>query len=205
VTDEYRGPLRQEPLAIELYNTLYAIRGEMRDGLAEPESAISFLRALGPRLDPRQPPDPCEVPLGELVALRETIRSALRAVIDGRRPEVDILERLNRTAVRAPMSWRAEARGDDWPIAVVYRHDASPGDIVLAAFAADAIGLVASCGRDKLRACTAPGCVLVYSQEDPRRQWCSNACGNRARQARHYLRSHGRKEPGSNRDDQEGG
>jgi predicted RNA-binding Zn ribbon-like protein len=38
----------------------------------------------------------------------------------------------------------------------------------------------------------APGCVLLYVSDHPRRQWCSNACGNRARQARHYRRTHAR-------------
>jgi hypothetical protein len=40
-----------------------------------------------------------------------------------------------------------------------------------------------------LRACGAPGCVLMFLKDHPRREWCSNACGNRARQARHYDRT----------------
>jgi predicted RNA-binding Zn ribbon-like protein len=40
-----------------------------------------------------------------------------------------------------------------------------------------------------LRACLAPSCVLYYVQDHPRRAWCSAACGNRARAARHYARS----------------
>ena len=38
-----------------------------------------------------------------------------------------------------------------------------------------------------LRACHAPGCVLYFVKTHPRREWCSVACGNRARAARHYL------------------
>jgi predicted RNA-binding Zn ribbon-like protein len=37
-----------------------------------------------------------------------------------------------------------------------------------------------------LRACRAPGCVLYFAKTHPRREWCSVACGNRARAARHY-------------------
>lgn len=37
-----------------------------------------------------------------------------------------------------------------------------------------------------LRACHAPGCVLYFVKTHPRREWCSVACGNRARAARHY-------------------
>lgn len=42
-----------------------------------------------------------------------------------------------------------------------------------------------------LRACLAPGCVLYFVQDHPRREWCSDACGNRARAARHYARHKG--------------
>jgi predicted RNA-binding Zn ribbon-like protein len=42
-----------------------------------------------------------------------------------------------------------------------------------------------------LRACLAPSCVLYYVQDHPRRAWCSAACGNRARAARHYARVRG--------------
>jgi predicted RNA-binding Zn ribbon-like protein len=38
----------------------------------------------------------------------------------------------------------------------------------------------------QLRACYAPGCVLYFVKTHPRREWCSIACGNRARAARHY-------------------
>ena len=34
----------------------------------------------------------------------------------------------------------------------------------------------------------APGCVLYFIKDHPRREWCSTACGNRARAARHYAR-----------------
>jgi predicted RNA-binding Zn ribbon-like protein len=32
--------------------------------------------------------------------------------------------------------------------------------------------------------------VLVFLKQHPRREWCSAACGNRARQAGHYRRTH---------------
>ena len=59
----------------------------------------------------------------------------------------------------------------------------------LAALAADAIDLLTGPHRADLRACGAPGCVLMFLKDHPRREWCSNACGNRARQARHYARA----------------
>jgi predicted RNA-binding Zn ribbon-like protein len=61
----------------------------------------------------------------------------------------------------------------------------------MAAFAADAIALITGPGRDRLHHCSAPGCVLAFLGADPRRRWCCDACGNRARQARHYRRTRG--------------
>src|SRR6266851_2221676 len=49
----------------------------------------------------------------------------------------------------------------------------------------DAVRRLADRG-DQLRACHAPGCVLYFVKSHPRREWCSVACGNRARAARHY-------------------
>ena len=45
--------------------------------------------------------------------------------------------------------------------------------------------------RESLRACHAPGCVLYFVKSHPRREWCSVACGNRVRAARHYQRARG--------------
>jgi predicted RNA-binding Zn ribbon-like protein len=58
----------------------------------------------------------------------------------------------------------------------------------LAAVATEAIELLTRADAPRLRACRAPGCVLYFVQDHPRREWCSNACGNRARAARHYRR-----------------
>jgi predicted RNA-binding Zn ribbon-like protein len=69
-------------------------------------------------------------------------------------------------------------------------HSARRADIVISSIAADAIDLITGPSRHQLRACGAPGCVLVFLKQHPRREWCSAACGNRARQARHYRRTH---------------
>ena len=60
-------------------------------------------------------------------------------------------------------------------------------DAVLAALARDGAELIADPARP-LRACRAPGCVLFFVRDHPRREWCSVTCGNRVRAARHYRR-----------------
>jgi predicted RNA-binding Zn ribbon-like protein len=63
---------------------------------------------------------------------------------------------------------------------------ASPVTAGLARVAEQAIDLLTGPDASRLRACYAPGCVLYFIAAHPRRAWCSVACGNRARAARHY-------------------
>jgi predicted RNA-binding Zn ribbon-like protein len=61
---------------------------------------------------------------------------------------------------------------------------------VIAGFAVDAVPLLAGDhDRGPLRACLAPACVRYFVQDHTLREWCSPACGNRARVARHYKRA----------------
>lgn len=182
----YKGPLRDEPLAIELYNTLYAVNGTVFDGLAEAASAAAWLDGLGERLPAggsRRPPA-----ARELIALRGAVRDALQFVVDGASPARAALETINQASVRAPRSPIAVWRSGADPTAATDHHGASRADVIVGAFAADAIDLLTGPHRAYVRACGAPGCVLMFLKDHPRREWCSNTCGNRARQARHYQR-----------------
>ncbi len=63
----------------------------------------------------------------------------------------------------------------------------------LAEVAGQSIRLLGGDEARELRACCAPGCVLYFVRSHPRREWCSVACGNRARAARHYQRVRARR------------
>ena len=190
MTERYAGPLRDEPLAIELHNTIYASGGEGIDGLATEASARAWLDALSDRLPSggsgRLPSR------AELVELRKPIRDTLHAVLEGRTPSRSSLEPINRASGAAPRSPAARWRPSGPPLADVHLHGASRAEVILAAFAASAIEFLTGPDRGALRACGAPGCVLLFLKDHPRREWCSTACGNRARQARHYARTRGR-------------
>jgi predicted RNA-binding Zn ribbon-like protein len=190
--DAYKGPVREEPLAIELYNTIYVADGVIVDGLAEPTSASAWLAVLGERF-----------PLGgaggepiqdQLTDLREVVRDVLGAIIEQRTPSKVGIEALNAASARAPRSSAARWRQDSDPEPIVRFHSDRRADIVISAFAADAIELVTGPARTELRSCGAPGCVLMFLKHHPRREWCSGACGNRARQARHYRRTRARRD-----------
>ena len=190
----YSGPLRGEPLAIELHNTLYASRGRAIDGLLEAEGPKAWLTALGKRLPAGGTGD--DPSLEELVELRAAVREALHAAVESRPPPQAAIETLNRASARAPRSAAARWRRTAAPRWEPRVHTDDRADIVVAAFAADAIELITGPRRDAIRECGAPGCVLLFLKDHPRREWCSDACGNRARQARHYERTRGRPRSG---------
>jgi predicted RNA-binding Zn ribbon-like protein len=185
----YPGPLRDQPLAIELNNTIYAANGVVVDGLADARAAAAWFDALGERL-----PDGGSVrrrrpALDELVALRGAVRVALQAAAAGKqvpRAAVDLINAASDRVSRSPIAvWHRHGT----PTAATDVHGATRADVILAALAGDAIDLLTGPRRADLHACGAPGCVLLFLKDHPRQEWCSNACGNRARQARHYRRS----------------
>lgn len=185
----YAGPLRDEPVAIELHNTIYATGGHVIDGLVAPRSADAWLEALAERL-----PDAGEGAWPapeELVELRGAVRVALQAAVAGASQERAALWVINRASARAPRSPVAEWRLDADPIAATHYHGASRADVVIGALAWDAIELLTGPRGADLRACHAPRCVLLFLKGHPRQEWCSNTCGNRVRQARHYARARG--------------
>jgi predicted RNA-binding Zn ribbon-like protein len=187
----YQGPLRDEPLAMELHNTLFAVRGELIDGLESPEALGAWLAAIADRL-PRAARDADASRLPEFLALRGAVRETLQAALAGKGFPAASLELLNRAAAGAPAS-RIASEGSAGRLRAETRyHTADPTEIALAALAADAIELAAEPSAGSLRACGAPGCVLMYVRAHPRQRWCSTACGNRVRQARHYRRTHAR-------------
>jgi predicted RNA-binding Zn ribbon-like protein len=187
----YLGPLRDEPIAIELHNTLYATAEGPTDGLAEPASACSFLDALAARGGlALGAASSGAIDLDTLREGREVIRAVLRAEAEGAPHDPAAVGQLNALAAAAPTSPHAELSADRKTLRDTSdRHGAAPTAIVLSTFAADAIRLLTGSIRQQLHACRAPGCVLLYLAKDPRRQWCSKTCGNRARQARHYRRT----------------
>ena len=182
----YLGPLRDQPLPVELHNTLYATtRRERIDAIADPAGLRAWLAAVASDLPvPAQAADAERA--GEFQALRDAVRSALRAAHDGKPVPPRARRALNDATAACPRSVLLAA---DDSRRVRYHAD-DPTAIVLAAIAHETIALITSARAAELAVCGAPGCVLMFLRSHPRRAWCSTACGNRARQARHYARHH---------------
>jgi predicted RNA-binding Zn ribbon-like protein len=182
------APPPGEPLSIEFANTSYAVRGRPQEALETPRQLSAWLNqnpALG--VDPA--PDVSPTDLSTFIELRNVIRTLIRALTGGEPLDPAAVRSLNKAAAVAP-SWPVLALDDHRRTAVVVEKSAQNAvDTALGAIARDAVEVLGGALHEKVRACQAPGCVMFFVQNHPRRQWCCAACGNRARVARHYQRS----------------
>jgi predicted RNA-binding Zn ribbon-like protein len=183
---QYPGPRGDGPLAVEFHNTMYAARGTPVDGLADESMAASWIAAVADRL-----PDAAVGPVDDLASLhrlRIAVRDALHARMDRRQVDQSVLDELNAASAGAPGVVAVEVVGEGG-LRSIQRYPGSPPHAVLrSAIARSTIELLSAEVGDRLRTCGAPGCVLMFVRDHPRRAWCSASCGNRARQARHQAR-----------------
>ena len=119
--------------------------------------------------------------LAEFMALRASLRELLDASIGGGPFPAAAVERVNEASARVPRVLRLAPDGSaEAPLS------ASPTPLLLARIAWSAIGLLGGPARAALKRCGACGRYFEATRSD--RLWCSNACGNRTRVARHHAR-----------------
>ncbi len=183
-----RYPSRRGPLALELASTIFAVDGQVHDGLATPADLAAWLSinhvhfALPVRAVVASQ-------LDEFRALRGAVRELLGAVVDGHLPEPSAVALLNDLSAAAPQ-WARLDWVDETPQRTAVELADDPTAVALAIVARSCIDMLGGPERERLSLCRAPGCVLFFLKERGRREWCSAQCGNRARVARHYQRHH---------------
>ncbi|MEU3986303.1 ABATE domain-containing protein [Streptomyces sp. NPDC026672] len=199
---ETSAPLLNEPLPVELMNTIRADRDGVYDALRDPDGIRGWLRAVAPRIEVLDPGDLDALSIAELAGLGTRLtglRDALRrlaaeatgdprtAGASGVQDLDAAVTALNRAAGDTPhwstLSWSPGATP-----ARRLRSGGPAASTAVSAVAEEAVVLFGGEDRLRLRACLAPGCVLYFLKDHPRREWCSAGCGNRARSARHYRR-----------------
>ncbi|MEJ2863765.1 CGNR zinc finger domain-containing protein [Actinomycetospora flava] len=202
--DGTAAPLLGEELPVELMNTVWADRDGVHDALGTPALALGWWRAVHDRLPPRPPtvdhwlrepgPDGLDAAADDLRRLRDALRRLAADTTGDDRPagaalpdrEV-ALAVLDRACAAAP-TWSSLRWPDGESPRRVVHGDAAPGAVLVAGLAEGGAAFFAGEQASLLRACHGPGCVLYFTQQHPRREWCSAGCGNRARVARHYRR-----------------
>ena len=180
-------PVGAEPLvALDLADTVLLIAEPPVDLFDPPGRIAQWWSLERPRLPAGPPPEPAATR-----RLRAAIRDLFDAHLAGRAPEPTSVADLNAAVAAAPTSLRLTG-SDGQARAETRWHTEHGGNAALAAIAREAIELLANPERlRRLRRCANPACSMLFLAENARRQWCTaNICGNRARVARHYERTH---------------
>jgi predicted RNA-binding Zn ribbon-like protein len=190
-------PNPDEPVPVLLMNTIWADTAGVHDAISTPQQLTAWLDALSPRLPAiaaagrRARPDKGD--LAQFQRLRDALRDLAAELTDDPRPHAAhrnvtrAAREVNEASGAAPswprLRWTSRAAASAVPAGT------RPATAALSAIAAQAVELFVVTDTT-LRACLAPGCVLYFAKDHPRREWCSASCGNRARAARHYQRHH---------------
>lgn len=174
-------------MAIELAATIRGAGPAVRDSLSSPAELERWLLSH-PELG--GPTAELTLRLGDFRALRDSVRAALVAASERRPMPPDAVRVLNEASGAVPQVLLLDM-ADGSPRADRAGRGGSRAAEVLASIARSAILLLGGSNRERLRVCPADRCGRVFLASRPRRVWCSAACGNRTRVARHHARRTG--------------
>lgn len=179
-----------EPVPVRLMNTIWADRGGVHDSLCHREHLSEWLQVVG---FTTKPITVTNDDLATAQRLRNALRRLAALLTEDTRPaaasatkDLNVAIREINAVASTTTAPRLELRQG-----VLGRDDTPPGrpaPAALAAVATESVDLLTGADAPLLRACYAPGCVLYFVKDHPRREWCSTACGNRVRAARHYAK-----------------
>lgn len=163
-------------LALDLAATLRYRPSSAVDVLAAPGAPE---RWLGEANLLERPHDMSASQLEALLSLREAIWTAASAVHDATRPPPAAVAVINAAAAHQPGAPQLDG------VALVVRvANDDPVSAALATIARDAIGLLGTTQRRRIKACAQPDCQMLFidASRSSRRRWCSmDRCGSRAK------------------------
>ncbi|THA65276.1 hypothetical protein E6P78_18480 [Streptomyces sp. A0958] len=177
-----------EPLAVEFTSSWHFDAGVLIDEVSTPQGlahwAGTYRSRLGMAAGTPVEVGACDVTTA--LAVRGAVRDLLDAMVDLSVPPQSSLDLVTGQAQRvqeARVTWPPAGPQLEWP------GHMRTMDIISAQVCASATRLLTSPRRDLLRRCPAPSCVLFFTALRTGQQWCSPACGNRARVARHSAKA----------------
>jgi predicted RNA-binding Zn ribbon-like protein len=121
--------------------------------------------------------------LTEVRALRDTVRGLLHARARGEPPPEEARRRVNAISASVPLRAVLTLEGR-----AVEEPDARDTYALFESTVARSAIELGDRDEDRLSVCGAPSCGMLFLRDHPRQVWCSKACGNRARVARHAAR-----------------
>jgi predicted RNA-binding Zn ribbon-like protein len=184
---ERRWVLAEEPTPVRLMATIWADTAGLHDDFAGPADLDSWLDVVG--ID-REDVKATQEEFQSALNLRDSVRRLAAHLTGDKRAAAvsavaDVGDAARKVNVAASARTIARLRLNDGLLELAADSAESPVVAGLAEVAYESQQLLGENGS-QLRACFAPGCVLYFVKTHPRREWCSVACGNRARAARHY-------------------
>jgi predicted RNA-binding Zn ribbon-like protein len=155
----------------------------LNSDLADPDAPERLARSVG--CDPRHAPDP-----GDLLALRELLRSVAGTITDGDVPSKAQFSALNDVLSGAPVRPSIFHDGSRYGLEMT---PTEPGPAAcLAELAGHFVRLVARLQPPRLKLCAACGRAFYDESKNRTRRWCdARTCGNRAR-VRRFRAAHRR-------------
>ncbi|MFC9993586.1 CGNR zinc finger domain-containing protein [Nocardia sp. NPDC127526] len=185
-----------DPTALRLANTIRATSGGLTDAFATTDSVRDWLTANAPELGEFLDPAtfvPTEQDRAALVELRQHVRALFAKAVAPEPPSgadasalppfPEALAALNAAAAPLVRELHWDAAGPSLRTRLLTTDELHT---VKAVLADAAIEFCTGPTLPQVRVCPAPRCVLYFLKGHPRQEWCSVACGNRARAARHY-------------------
>ena len=167
-----------EALAVDFANTTKRSGGEERELLRAPDDLATWAARESGRVPEV---DAGAVRLGEVRTLRDDVKALLGAVVREEPAPVSAVERINARVRAAPLVHQLR----DGELVLVPAVAAPPLDELLARVSHSAIELAT---RGGVGFCDAPSCGQFFERRRVSQLWCSDACGTRARVARHAHR-----------------
>ncbi len=167
-----------EALAVDFANTTKRSGGEDRELLEGAEDLVSWADCEAGRVPPI---DAEAVRIGEVRTLRDDVQALLHAAVRSEPPPAPAIERVNARVRAAPLVPQLRAGEVVLAPAAAF----APLDELLARIAHSALELTAAGG---IGFCDAPSCGQFFERRRVSQLWCSDACGTRARVARHAHR-----------------
>ncbi len=185
--DEQRNwVLPDDVVPVRLMTTIWADTDGLHDDFARPADLDAWLDAVGIG---QQPARATDGDLTDARLLRNAVRRlAAHVTADERAVSYALDLEAALRAINEMVGWRASPQLHDSGTGLTVAASSVGVHAALGDVANQCIEMLGGGQASRLRACYAPGCVLYFTQTHPRREWCSVACGNRARAARHYRR-----------------